>query len=174
MLDELEKLGVFEVKLEGDCEQSYLTRKSVLYFEWLYGEKDEKGWVSYSTAYHSEKPFNVITPAGTLELQTNRLRPYLAPSFEKAYSGDSIKDAPPAVKAYYEEKRTTVSVEEYCLEPGRIYYAKVETETYYLPPMPDEEKPVRRHNKVLALSDLPFQDGKPRRQLTPLYRGWTY
>jgi len=172
-MDELKSLGVFTVTLNGETREAYLSKKKVLYFEWHYGEKGKKGWVSYCTGYRSEESLQIVTPKGTLELPVSRIRPYLSPSYSVKYATKTIKEAPAAVQDYFRETAKPVTVEEYCLEPGKTYHAKVSTESYFLPPGEDGN-PVERHNDVLMLSDSPFRDGVPGGEITPGYRGWTY
>ena len=74
-----------------------------------------------------------------------------------------LKTRPSAARELYSENGKPVTVEEYCLEPGKTYYAKVSNESYLLPPGEDGE-PIERHNKVLILSDSPFKDGMPQKE----------
>ncbi|MHC9544877.1 MAG: hypothetical protein AB9903_35630 [Vulcanimicrobiota bacterium] len=173
MVNELETLGIFTVTLQGETLESYPSKKKVFYFEWHYGEKGEMGWVSFSTGYRSEKDLTIVTPKGTFELPVRLLRPYLSPVYLKTYTGKTIKDAPSAARELYSENGKPVTLEEYCLEPGKTYHAKVSEESYFLPPGEDGN-PIERHNKVLILSDSPFKDGMPQKEITPGYRGWTY
>jgi len=173
MLNELEKLGIFTVTLQGEPRESYLSKKKVLYSEWHYGEKGENGWVSFITGYRTIGNLTIATPIGTFELPARLLRPYLSPVYLRTYTGKTIKDAPSPARELYSENGKPVTLEEYCIEPGKTYHAKISTESYFLPPGEDGE-PIERHNKVLILSDSPFKDGMPQKEITPGYRGWTY
>ncbi|GEM_PF-1157039 len=173
MMNEIETLGVFTVTLQGETQDAFLSKRKVLYFEWHYGEKGDKGWISYLTGFHSEQGLLAITPKGTLEIPLRSLRPCLSPVFSRTYTGKTIKEAPAVAQELFSETSKPVTVEEYCLESGKTYYAKVSTESYFLPPGEDGN-PSEHHNTVLLISDSPFKDGMPAKEITPGYRGWTY
>jgi hypothetical protein len=54
----------------------------------------------------------------------------------------------------------------YMLLRDRTYYARADRESYFLPPGKGGGAPERRFNRVLILSDAPF-DRKPAKPATP-------
>ena len=173
-LESLDGAGPFEVKLEGEKLETVLSKKSCVYFEWTYGVRAGDQWQTRWTGFHSDSPVVVQTPKGRLELRTNQLRPYLAPSFEKTWTQKDPKGAPQVVKEKLAEEKA-IAAAEYCLAAGRTYYARVHIDSYRKPPRPGEGKPSEGKNPVLWISDQPFgEDGKPKAQLTPAYQGWSY
>ncbi|PKL15593.1 MAG: hypothetical protein CVV49_20615 [Spirochaetae bacterium HGW-Spirochaetae-5] len=63
---------------------------------------------------------------------------------------------------------------EYGLVKNQKYFAKFSAEEYHLPPDRESGKPQKRVNNVLWISSRPYKNGKPRVELTPLYKGWSY
>jgi hypothetical protein len=173
-LDTLDANGSFEVKLQGEKLDTFLSKKKCVYFEWSYGVREGTQWQTRWTGYHSEAPVVVLTPKGKLTLRMNQLRTYLGPSFEKTWTQKDSSGAPEVVKEKLAEEKA-ITAAEYCLEEGRTYYARLHVDTYRKPPLPGGKKPSEGRNTVLWLSDEPFaEDGKPKALLTPTYQGWSY
>lgn len=173
-LESLRALGVFEVKFEGEAFDSYLARRRAVYFEWVYGEKRGDEWIVSSTGYRTKAPVVAVTPRGRIELTVNELRPHLTPVYTRLFTRADAREAPAAVAERLQEEESAQTVEEFCIEPGRVYHCAVQVERYHLPPRRGGERPVERQNSVLAISDLAFADGRPRLPITPSYRGFTY
>jgi hypothetical protein len=172
-LESLKDRSPFKVTLQGQIGQSFLAHKKCLYFEWHYGEKTDGEWISRTTGYQTTEPLILVLPEGQLEIGINKLRLYLSPTVGLKFTGKEKREIPEVIRERLAETGGVVIAEEFVLEPGKTYYARVGEESYLLPP--DESgRPIRRHNTILELSDKPFVEGKPRRPITPAYRGWTY
>ena len=70
----------------------------------------------------------------------------------RQYTRRDITSAPELIREHLKRDGRPIHVEEILLEEGRTYYAMVDAES------------------KLALSDMPFQDGRPQRPVTPAYR----
>jgi hypothetical protein len=153
--------------------ESFPSSAPCIYFEWVYGEKNGEEWVMFSKGYQSGDGITVLTPQGEIELNPNQLRLYLAPAYSRAYTRQQMGDAPDVVREMIIAENKPITVEEYRLTSNTTYHAQVSGESYVLPP--EGTQPPSRHvNYVLAISDLPFEEGEPQRALTPAYQGWSY
>jgi len=172
-LSSLRKLGSFTVTLKGATIESFPSGAPCIYFEWVYGEKKDDEWVMFSKGWQSGDGVTVISGEGEIELGVNQLRLYLAPAYSRVYAPQQINDAPEIVREMIASENKPITVEEYRLVENQTYFARVDSESYWLPPE-DDKPPSRRMNHVLAISDLPFGEGERQRMLTPAYRGWSY
>ena len=125
----------FQVQLEGEPVQSFLSKKTCVYFEWTYGVREGVNWQTRWNGYHTQTPVVVLTPKGKLTLPTTRLRTYLGPTFERTWTKKDQAKAPDVVKEKLVEEPAITAVE-HCLEPGKTYYARLHVDTYHLPPLP--------------------------------------
>lgn len=173
-LEALRDLPPFQVTLEGTPQPSYPDERPCLYSEWTYGRKAGDGFSVSWRGDRSEAPFVVVTPRGRLEIGPNRIRPHLAPGYTREWVPAEIEKAPPHIQTALQEEQAPITVEAYCLEAGKTYWAKAEAEHYHLPPRRGEDAPRRRTNWVLVIADAPFEDGEPTRPITPGMRGWSY
>lgn len=173
-LSSLRKLETFSVTLKGTTMGSFPSGASCIYFEWVYGEKKGDERVMFSKGWQSGDGVTVITGEGEIELGVNQLRLYLAPAYSRVYTPQEMDDAPEIVREMIASENKPITVEEYRLDSNVIYYARVDSESYWLPPEGNDKPPSRHVNRVLAISDLPFVDGEPQRPMTPAYQGWSY
>jgi hypothetical protein len=177
-LYDLRDLGELPVRFDGPAQISGVTKRPCLWFEWDQGEPAAPGaggdLFASSRGHMSEAELVVHTPKGDIELSHRSLRPRLTPSFDQTWSPGRAAGAPAPVRQELRAKRHPVRVVEYCLEAGRSYFARVEVETYMLPPGPDSDGPTEGHNAVLVVSDTTFVEGGPRAPLTPMFRQWSY
>jgi hypothetical protein len=168
-IEALRELGEFEVRFEGQEQESYTGKTRCLYFEWAYGKKLEAGWSEIDQAFHGGSGLTVLTPRGRLTARFSDLRLYLAPSFTRVFTRALAAEAPEQVRERLAEEDGPFTVEEHTLVPGQVYKARVVTESYWLPPPREGAEPRRRQARLLAVSDLPFRKGQPQRPLTPAY-----
>jgi hypothetical protein len=142
---------------------------------------------SFMSLHHTEADIRVLHEARGLRAAVSyrRMRAFLKPAFEArvkpgdplyatVFGGEESGDGVPA-----EAADRSVLLMEYGLVPGREYFARVEVESYFLPPAGPGAEPRRRETLVLHLSDLPAEPsadgaGFDRERLTPLYRAWSY
>jgi hypothetical protein len=68
------------------------------------------------------------------------------------YTGQDQANAPDLLREQLKRDGRTIDLEEILLVESRTYYAMVDRDS------------------KLAVSDLPFEDGKPQRGLTPAYQ----
>jgi hypothetical protein len=105
-----------------------------------------------------------------------RIRTCLTPSYEQTYTKAGMKvplsKADKSILSILDEEQVpAVMIAEFGLEAGKIYYARVKTESYHLPPRGPAGKPQRRENRVLLISGRPLPNDIG---LTPLYQDWSY
>ncbi|MCB1324361.1 MAG: hypothetical protein H7A21_17470 [Spirochaetales bacterium] len=162
--------GQFELRLAGETAPAPCSREACLYHEsaLFFGQG------SYQVIEHSQRDLLLATTnglsAGPLALPLRRVRTYLEPCFERW-----LRLKSPDLTAEFRRLLEGAGAEEACLVeyalfPERMYFARVESERYHLPPRPGEA-PRQRINLVLGISDRPFV-AEPQR--TPHYRGWAY
>lgn len=169
-LKDLAAYDSMSVTLEGDPALSYLTGDSSYYSEWAYGYAASDGSASLTPGYQSNAPLKVITPYGEVTLDVFTIRAFLGPSFSRSYDRGSLSIAPAPIQRLLEQRDGTIAIREYVIKPGRTYYARVHTETFYQPAADGTPQELVQH--VLEISDLPFKNGKPQREATPSYAGY--
>ena len=173
-LETLQAKGSFEVKLEGENLESFLAQKHCVYFEWGFGVLEKSHFTTRFSSYQSDSPVKIVSDGGSLELRPSQLRPHLSPSLEKTYTKRRAARAPEVIREKLGEYGS-LTAREYCLEPGRTYHARVQSETYLLPPESGSHNPGHGSNRVLMISDLPFsEDGKAPHPVTPAFENWRY
>jgi len=158
------------VTIGGPAMLSFPSEHACVYWEWAAGEMRDGRWAVRIAGGHSGSVLVVNTSTGTLELPHGRVRLYLGAAAAHRYTRTSSPAAPGPLRPLLAEMDPLV-VEEYVLESGRTYHARVEIETSMLPPV-GPAPPERRRTAVLAISDLPFVNGQPQRPLTPSFVGF--
>ncbi|MGE5224062.1 MAG: hypothetical protein ACM3PY_16605 [Omnitrophica WOR_2 bacterium] len=170
----LPEYGCFQVSLEGETQEAFFTHKPAVYQEWIYGVKEPGGWIMTWQGFRSRNPVMVTTPLGKLTLRAYQIRLYTAPVYSRVFSVMDAGKAPEPVKRKILQENRPLTVEEYRLDPGKIYYACAEIGQYSLPPWPAESPRAASRNIILAISDLPFIDNRPQRPVTPSCLNLTY
>lgn len=173
-LEDLAGLTEFPITLSGETLETYLSKKPCLYFEWHFGVKIDGDWDWFSTGYHHETDLVIETPKGPVEVSWRKCRLFLNPSWTKTVAPGNASEAPEVVREKLAEEKKPITIEEYALLPGKTYFARLDTESYHLPPRPPDMKPQRRTNTVIWISDQPFRDGKPVSLITPTFKSWSY
>ncbi len=158
-----------EIRVEGPPLKTYLSEHESVYFEWAYGRMENGKWSEWSVGYQSDAGFAVVTGSGRMNVSRSDVRLFLSPSFERDYASEA--QAPEGLRSWIRE-HGSVHAAEYRLEAGRVYFALLHEDHYYLPS--PGGPPKARSRKVLWISDRPFSEGKPVVQITPAYHGWTY
>ncbi len=158
-LERLARRGAFRVDLEGESHTAPFSRRSCIWSDWIYNTAEISSDNGFHYGERQGGSFLVKTEFGALEIDSRRIQPYVNASFQ----GKVIWNCRELV------------VIEYCLEPGRHYFALVETLTHFLPGFRIIPFLHRRRTALrLALSDCAFVDGKPGLPLVPTFRGLTW
>lgn len=146
----------FPVQLEGELHTAPFSEKTCVWFDWIHSAEKLRHNSGYTTGtWTDENSIIVKSDNGILTGFPSGIMLYIAPSFD----GKAIIDG---AERY---------VWEFCLEPGREYYAFAEKFSYHLPPL--FFLPRRRSTLLLALSDTPLEKGRPVHPLIPVCRGRT-
>ena len=148
-VESLRSLGQFTVTARGETLETFPSKRRCLYFEWTAGYKVDGDWAERLLTGHSDKSLTIVTPRGLLEGRFDSLRLYLPVAAAHRYTRQDAANAPDLLLAHLNRDGRTIDLEEILLEEGRTYYAMVDV------------------GSKLAISDLPFKDGKPQRQVTP-------
>lgn len=172
-LPSLQPLGEFAVTLSGESFASFPSERPCLYGEWAIGTKLGDEWAERFATHHSGTPLHVVTPQGTIDLRHGQVRLYVAPSAARQFTKANAATAPEIVRELVVD-HAALTLEEVVLTAGTTYYARVDAESYLLPPAGPGDPPVRRQNLVLSISDRPFKNGKPQRLLAPSFIGIVY
>lgn len=173
-LTDLRNAGELQIRFTRKPHTARLSRQTCVYFELVSGQKNDRGWVSYSVI-HSSDPVTIWTELGSFELPINTLRLYIDPVYSRVITWKNIGDYLTFVQELLKkEGQPQMNLEEYCLAIDKSYYALVRPESYQLPPETPGSEPVECENPVFWVSDLPFKNGRPQRELTPHFRGFTY
>ena len=162
-------LGDFTVRVDGNARTSPWSNRRCVYFEWSYKDGPTR-W----RGFQSEEPFTVKTPKGSLQLARAQVRTHLGSSYTRTFTRKDAAKAPEPVAQRIKEDGRPLTVEEFCLSPGVDYHARVRVETYSLPPTDEGGAPGHGTNAVLVITDKAFKDGRPQRDVTPGFEGWTY
>jgi hypothetical protein len=150
-VESLRSLGQFTVTARGETLESFPSKRHCLYFEWAAGYKRNGDWAERILTSHSGKSLTMVTPRGLLEAPFASLRLYLPVSAAYRYTRQDGANAPELLREQLERDGRTIDLEEILLEEGRTYHAMVDKDS------------------KLAISDMPFKEGKPQRALTPAY-----
>jgi hypothetical protein len=177
-LSTLADKGTFEITVGGELQTSFIGKKSCVWFEWDIGEGERTdgafNWHTWSNGYNTEGILLVHTAHGTVELSWRKMRLAAKPTTEELFSPKTHPNPPPYVKAWWERHAPAETyVAEYCLQPEKTYWARVDEESHKLPPRDEDGEPVRRTNTTLIISDEPF-DVNPKSALTPVFSSWGY
>jgi hypothetical protein len=151
-VESLRSLGQFTVTAKGATLESFPSKRKCLYFEWAAGYKLDGGWAEQLLTGRSDTSLTMVTPRGLLEAPFASLRLYLPVAAAHRYTRQDAANAPDLLREQLNRDGRTIDLEEILLEEGRTYYAMVDV------------------GSKLAISDLPFKDGKSQRPLTPAYR----
>ncbi len=173
-IEALAETGPFQVTLEGEAQDSPFTHKSCIYYEWTFGVKEPVGWTITWQGHRSRCPIKVTTPYGAFELRVYQVRLYIAPAYSRIYSINEAEKAPEAMRKRILLENKALTAEEYRLEAGHTYHARVEMDNYSLPYLASEDTPSLGRTAILAISDLPFIRGKPQRPMTPYCLNFTF
>lgn len=169
-LEDLAGYNSLPVTIEGRLFFSTMTGDSCYYAEWAYGPMDADASTDLIAAQQSLDSIEVVTPKGRIKLDVFEIRTYIGSFFSRTFNDENAGGAPSPVQELVAQQGGTISVQEYLLEPKRTYYAHVGSDSIYIPAEngSGEDRLVLR--KVLEISDLPFENGEPRRDPTPTYR----
>jgi hypothetical protein len=157
------------IKFSGNEVQA-VSKEKYVFFEVVkfIGEEDIKS--SHFTPWHPEETFFILYNDVKVEVDFRDIRTYIEETYKQLYTKKDVSKAPEFVRDDLKE-RPQVLVCEYGLQSGKIYYAKFNTDHFYVN---GPDGPKQRTNIVIWISDKPFKDGKPQMPLTPMYSGWSY
>ncbi len=173
-LESLESQGYFQGELKGEAIKAPFSGKSCVYYESVYGEKGEKKFAWHIKGPRTIHEVGISTKGGELSLPVNALRIYTKAIFSKTFRPTDADKAPDFLKEDLIKEKKPLTLEEFCLEPGKPYDMHVDRESYFLPPPRPDAQPSQHENRVLEISDTPFQDGKSSSPQTPATSGITY
>jgi hypothetical protein len=170
---QLKDKGIFKVTFSGKDRKSFFTDQDHLHYETIacYGSNH----TSCQILYYTESELTVRHGNFQSIVRYQRFRTRLDPSFKDIYrKGDLVSPASEKEKAIAklldEEGTEELLLLEYGLDKNITYNARIREESYLLPPE-KKGKPQRRYNLVLEI----FDSANPEdRELTPLYKNWTY
>ncbi len=160
--EQLLKDGVveFEVSFDGHEIPAPVTGNKYVFNQIITYCGDGDDIMSSHRTWNSEDDFILVYNNFRVNLNRGKVRTFI----EETGSFKS-KDE--------DEGRILPSVE-YGLVKNKKYFAKFSVEEYHLPPDSEGGKPQKKINHVLWISSRPYRNGKPRVELTPLYKGWSY
>jgi hypothetical protein len=181
----LEERGLLEKAFPATCTGeehtspfsgiSYIYCESIFYF----GHPEIES--EYQILYHSESDIHLVFDKTEYRIPTRRIRPYLERSYECTIprSSENSKENRYAfhreiVIDIMNQAKGDLLLVEYGLNDKRVYHALFDEEVYWLPPGRKRDEPVKRMNRVLLISDRPFDRGKPKGILTPFFRDFSY
>ncbi len=154
---------------------TYIYCESILYF----GHPEIES--EFQILYHSESDIHVEFDKTEYRIPARRIRPYLERSYEGTIprSSENLNDN--RHTSYRELFIDIIKhaegdplLVEYGLVEKRVYHALFDEEVYWLPPGRERDKPVKKMNRVILISDRPLERGKPKGMVTPLFRDFSY
>jgi hypothetical protein len=80
-LSELRKLGVFQVKLEGEACTAPFSKKSCVWYTWIYQDKNDSLLDGFTLGKRSYNDIMIRTPLWDIKVSPSELQPYVAASF---------------------------------------------------------------------------------------------
>lgn len=170
------RAGAFVVSAGGGGGPSPLAGLEAAYWDWgvmRYG--DDGRLRSHTAGGRHEGRVTLLVDGAEVALRVNQLRLYLAPAYRRE-SGPGEPAPPAAVAAWLDRFGQVLDeasvIEEYVLERGRRYHARVGHDRYGLPPAGGVPEP--RSNPILHLCDRPFDDLAAEPVPIPACRGFSY
>ena len=160
--DQLVKAGVdeFEVTLDGHETQAPVTGNKYIFNQIItYCGEDDDIMSSHRT-WNSEEDFILVYKNFRVKLNRSNVRIFIEETGSFKHKDEDDGRILPSV--------------EFGLVKNQKYFARFSAEEYHLPPDRESGKPQKRVNHVLWISSRPYKNGKPRVELTPLYKGWSY
>ncbi len=163
-MDELKK-----VKFTGKVTVAPLSGKKCIYFETSIFFVD-KNWGSTFRDYDcTSDSFNTEIDGQTIEMYVPPARLYLKPIYEKEYNS---KTAPAKIKeilknVFGEEIPEKVLFREWALLSDKEYLLRVVSESYYLPPEPDSNKPTEKFFTAYYVFDKEYSKEEKEKYETP-------
>ena len=180
LLPRLEGAALTVVPLAGE-DRGPLSGQTCAWHCVVVGLRSEDGsWSTRNETIYTKSKVLFETPLGRMVLRTSDLRLHLEPSWDRRVRGAAdVKDVDSAdvqgwVLHLIEGTEQGLDVVEYCLKSDETIAARVQTETFMLPPSGPEQAPQQGSNTVLQLWSGELRDGDPARALTPPYDDWTY
>jgi hypothetical protein len=168
------ELGTFEISFVGAGKTSFFSQQQCAWFSTVTGDKNNGHWKSSMDGYAMEEDLQALLDQGSLTLSWRSLRPYLRPSYSQTIDKETPDPPPWALNWFRTQGSKTATLEEYCLQIGTTYWARVGVEEYALPPMGPSSEPSQGSNFILLISDQPFQDRNPTGSLVPPFHDWMY
>lgn len=158
------------VTVEGTLQKAYMTDDSCYYSEWSYGVMHSNGSADLIPANQSNDSITIVTPRGILRVDIFEMRTYLGAFYSRTFSPENEGIAPTPIRKLLEKTPLTISVREYLLQPERTYYVRVRSDSALAPPKTEGGEPEVLYRHILEISDLPFREAAPPRELTPAYK----
>ncbi|MHC1592373.1 MAG: hypothetical protein ACXQS8_09820 [Candidatus Helarchaeales archaeon] len=150
----------FRALVDGKSDESPLSKTKCVYFETATFYFQGRKLMAWSSDYCSQNDiFVLVGEEARIRVWLNKLRAYLDPH---------LKEETPD-KSHYRVVKA-----EYVLLPRKEYHFLITSERYRLPPEKPGSRPRLAHEIVLWVSNLEFQDGEPRVEITPRYKDWMH
>jgi hypothetical protein len=161
-MDQLVKEGIdeFEVTLDGQEIESPVTGNKYVFNQIITYCGEDGDLLSSHRTWNSEEDFILVYKELRITLNRSKVRTFIEETGTFEHKDEDDGRILPSV--------------EYGLVKNKKYYAKFSAEEYHLPPDRESGKPQKRINHVIWISSRPYRNGKPRVELTPLYKGWSY
>ncbi|MDP6704778.1 MAG: hypothetical protein QF893_00425 [Alphaproteobacteria bacterium] len=166
----------FMVTAGGKGGPSPLAGVDAGYWDWGFVRYVDDGILrSFISAASQAGKITLLVEGRLIEIQQNKLRLYLAPSFRQSLA--STEPPPPMVARWLDRNRLrdreSYAVEEYLLARGREYHGEIRLDRYHLPPRRGG-RPRAASNPILHLSDRPFDTLPADAEPIPSFRGFVY
>lgn len=150
--------GSFMVSFHATPVESPLSGAKAVFFEWISGTKAGAEWEAFSSSREAARGLLMMTTKGPMDAPLSRMRLFLTPAFvlDRRTPGNRAE-----LVLWLEQHPEVQLIEEYRLDPGRKYFARVVEQPVTLPPE-GPGKPAREaRTRVLEVSESPFTDGSP-------------
>lgn len=159
-----------KIKIEGDELRSVYSNIKYVYLENLiyFGERNIRD--QYYSPDITENYFYIIFKGKKFKVNYKDIRTFLPERYNKIYYKNRNNELPGRIKDLVRENKR-ILISEYGLRKGINYFSIIHHDWYYIN---TENGPEQRKNTVIWISDKPFVNGKPQRDITPAYKGWTY
>lgn len=163
-----------KVKFTGQGVTSFFGQVKCVYFE--HAIFFEKNWSTSTNHYHSNEQFNTKVNGEEIEISIPPARVYMKPTLEQEY--DTAK-APAKIKQVLKNVFSTreipkkVLIREWCILPGKEYFMRVISESYYLPPEPGSDSPTDASSTTYEIYDKEYPREEKGKYQTPA-SSWTH
>ena len=173
LIEALEQQPGTRVTVGGAAGKAPWSRAGCVYWEWVAGEPDGDELASIEDQNHLGDVLELQLEGGMAKVHLNSIRLHQKPSFDQTFArAEDVK--PGKLAGDIPEDSYPLRVVEHCLSAGTELYTHVEAVDLPMPPAGPGESAETKTQRILHLSEAPFEDGKTSVEMTARSGGLSF